>query len=104
MKWRQDSGVQWLLEQGILLGYFTVIYIFWRILGRNGWKRSIASIEEMPSGWPGKVSLEGLDAFHLHPDCESLSYQVPIITNVWVDWKSIEYNGKRNASGHLNGI
>lgn len=28
MKWRQDSGVQWLLEQGILLGYFTVIYIF----------------------------------------------------------------------------
>ena len=58
----------------------------------------------MPPRWPGKVSIEGLDEVHLHPNCKSLSYVLKVLSHFLLDWRSTGYNGNRDENGRLNGI
>ena len=67
---REDPGLVWLREQCKpnlrLLNSFTQ----WHPVDEQGWANYYPGIEEMPKGWPGKESDDGLRVEHLTPDCE----------------------------------
>jgi hypothetical protein len=39
-------------------------------IGSEGWKEDFSGPSMILSGWPGKISHDGLGAVHLSPDCE----------------------------------
>jgi hypothetical protein len=71
LSWREDPGVLWLSEQS-MYWFANDFLTYSKISGKKGWVESIPNIDEMPPGWPGKVSLDGLSVVHLSPDCEPL--------------------------------
>jgi hypothetical protein len=63
-----DPGLAWLEKQSMY--HLTGLFCNLTGIDKKNWKDDFREASGRLSGWPGKVSDDGLLAVHLSPDCE----------------------------------